>query len=217
MKKSVFASSKWSLKKSKLAVLTPARDLLHTAHANCLVELVKLNMSLGIETFVVHETSTVLLTQRERLALEAINIGAEYCLWLDSDIVFPPTTAQRLLAHNEDVVACNYVRRQFPPQGVAYEQLWDWQNPLPFEPRNKLMPVEGVGMGCLLMKTSILNKIPQPWFEFKFVPETNDHLGEDFIFCQKIMEAGYQIKIDTHLSMELRHLGTYAFGPDMLN
>jgi hypothetical protein len=79
------------------------------------------------------------------------------------------------------------------------------------------MPVEGVGMGCLLMKTSILNKIPQPWFEFKFVPETNDHLGEDFIFCQKIMEAGYQIKIDTHLSMELRHLGTYAFGPDMLN
>jgi len=216
MTKSVFASSKWSLKKSKLAVLVPCRDMLHSAFSKCLIELVKLNTMNNIDTHVVYDASTVLLTQRERLALEAQNIGAEYMLWLDSDMVFPATTAMRLMAHNEDVVAANYIRRQLPAKGVAYEKIGDWQNPLAFEPQDNLVPVEGIGMGCMLMKTSILQEIEQPWFEFKWAPESNDHLGEDMIFCQKMANKGHAVKVDTVLSMELRHLGTWAFGPNLL-
>lgn len=216
MSKSVFASSKWSLKKSKLAVLVPCRDMLHSAFSKCLIELVKLNTMNNIDTHVVYDASTVLLTQRERLAMEAQNIGAEYMLWLDSDMVFPATTAMRLMAHNEDIVAANYIRRQLPAKGVAYEKIGAWEEPLPFESQNNLVPVEGIGMGCMLMKTSILQEIEQPWFEFKWTPESNDHLGEDMIFCQKMAAKGHTVKVDTVLSMELRHLGTWAFGPDLL-
>ena len=216
MTKSVFAASKWSLKKSKLAVLVPCRDTLHSAFAMCLTELVKLNTMNNLDTHVIMDASTVLLTQRERLALEAQNIGAEYMLWLDSDMTFPATTALRLLAHNEDVVAANYMRIQLPAKGVAYETIGEWEDPLPFEIRDELVPVEGVGMGCMLVKTSILQEIEQPWFEFKWTPESNDHLGEDMMFCQKMAGQGYQVKIDTNLSMEMRHLGTWAFGPDLL-
>jgi hypothetical protein len=217
MTKSVFSASKWSLKKGKLAVLIPCRDTLHSAHALCLAEMVKLNTMNNLDTHVVMEASTILLTQRERLATEARNIGAEYMLWLDSDIVFPATTALRLLAHKEPVVAANYVRRQLPAKGVAYETIGDWENPLPFEPQDELAPVEGIGMGCMLVKTSILEGIPQPWFEFGWTPESNDHLGEDMIFCQKMAQAGYTVKVDTQLSMEMRHLGTWAFGPDLID
>ena len=216
MSKSVFASSKWSLKKSKLAVLVPCRDTLHSAFAMCLTELVKLNTMNNIDTHVIMDASTVLLTQRERLAMEAQNIGAEYMLWLDSDMVFPATTAMRLMAHNEDVVAANYIRRQLPAKGVAYEKIGDWEDPLPFEIQDTLVPVEGIGMGCMLMKTSILQEIEQPWFEFRWTPKSNDHLGEDMIFCQKMAAKGHTVKIDTVLSMEMRHLGTWAFGPDLL-
>jgi hypothetical protein len=216
MTKSVFASSKWSLKKSKLAVLVPCRDTLHSAFAMCLTELVKLNTMNNLDTHVIMDASTVLLTQRERLALEAQNIGAEYMLWLDSDMTFPATTALRLLAHNEPVVAANYIRRQLPAKGVAYETIGAWEEPLPFEIHNDLVPVEGVGMGCMLVKTGILQEIEQPWFEFKWTPESNDHLGEDMMFCQKMAAQGYQVKIDTNLSMEMRHLGTWAFGPELL-
>jgi hypothetical protein len=170
----------------------------------------------NIDTHVVYDASTVLLTQRERLAMEAQNIGAEYMLWLDSDMVFPSTTAMRLMAHNEDVVAANYVRRQLPAKGVAYEKIGAWEDPLPFEIHDSLVPVEGIGMGCMLMKTNILQEIQQPWFEFKWTPESNDHLGEDMIFCQKMAAKGHTVKVDTVLSMELRHLGTWAFGPDLL-
>ena len=216
-KKSVFTSSSWTTKKGKLAVLIPCRDTLHSAHALCLAEMIKLNTLNDIDTHVFMDASTILLTQRERLATEAVNLGAEYLLWLDSDITFPATTAMRLMAHDEPIVACNYIRRQLPAKGVAYEVIGDWNNPLPFDIYNHLVEVQGVGMGCMLMRTEIFSQIPKPWFEFGWSPDSNDHLGEDMILCQKMAAAGYSVKIDSQLSQELRHLGTWAFGPDLLD
>jgi hypothetical protein len=163
------------------------------------------------------DASTILLTQRERLATEAVNLGADYMLWLDSDMVFPATTAVRLMKHNEPVVAANYVRRQRPYKGVAYETIGDWQNPLSFDVQDELVPIEGIGMGCILMKTSIFTELSKPWFDFQWSPESNDFLGEDMYLCQKINAAGYTIKVDTALSQELHHLGTYAFNVDLLD
>ena len=215
-KSSVFSSTSWSNKKGKLAVCIPCRDTLHSAHAMSLIELVKFNTMNDIDTHVFMDASTVLLTQRERLAAMALEFGAEYMLWLDSDIVFPSTTAVRLLGHKEDVVAANYVRRQLPAKGVAYESMENWQNPLSFDVRDELVPVAGVGMGCMLMKTDIFLELSKPWFEFEWTPSSNDFLGEDMVLCRKIAATGRQVKIDTALSHELRHLGTWAFGPDLL-
>ena len=215
-KSSVFSSTSWSNKKGKLAVCIPCRDTLHSAHAMSLIELVKFNTMNDIDTHVFMDASTVLLTQRERLAAMALEFGAEYMLWLDSDIVFPSTTAVRLLGHKEDVVAANYVRRQLPAKGVAYESMENWQNPLSFDVRDELVPVAGVGMGCMLMKTDIFLELSKPWFEIEWTPSSNDFLGEDMVLCRKIAATGRQVKIDTALSHELRHLGTWAFGPDLL-
>ena len=154
--------------------------------------------------------------QREHLVEKAKEIGADYMLWLDSDMAFPATTALRLLGHKKSVVAANYVRRQPPFKGVAYEKIGDWQNPLPYEIQDDLVEVEGIGMGCMLVKTSILDEITQPYFEFGWTPESNDWLGEDMYFCQKIAEAGHKIYVDTALSMETRHMGTWAFGPELI-
>ena len=215
-KKSVFSTSKWSSKKGKLAVCIPCRDTLHSAHAMSLVELVKFNTMNDIDTHVFMDASTILLTQRERLATMALQSGSEHILWLDSDMVFPATTAVRLMAHDEDIVAANYIRRQLPAKGVAYETIGDWENPLDFDVYDDLVPVEGVGMGCMLMKTDIFSELSKPWFDFQWSPQSNDFLGEDMVLCQKISNTGRIIKIDTVLSQELRHLGTWAFGPDLL-
>ena len=215
--KSVFSSSSWSNKKGKLAVLIPCRDTLHSAHALALTELVKFNTMNNIDTHVFMDASTILLTQREKLATEAVALGAEYMLWLDSDMVFPSTTAVRLMSHNEPVVAANYVRRQKPYKGVAYETIGDWQNPLPFEVQDELVPVEGIGMGCMLVKTSVFKELSKPWFDFQWSPESNDFLGEDMYLCQKMANAGYTVKVDTVLSQEMHHLGTYAFNVDLLD
>jgi hypothetical protein len=178
--------------------------------------MVKFNTMNNIDTHVFMDASTVLLTQRERLATAAQEIEADHILWLDSDITFPSTTAVRLMAHNEPIVAGNYVRRQLPAKGVAYEKIGEWENPLSFDVQDTLVPIEGIGMGCVLMETKIFSEIPKPWFEFYWSPESNDFLGEDMILFQKIAKVGYTPKVDTVLSQELRHLGTWAFGPDLL-
>lgn len=215
-KRSVFSTTSWSNKKTKLAVCIPVRDTLHSAHALCLAEMIKLNTQNELDTHVFMDASTILLTQRENLASQAVELGAEYTLWLDSDITFPASTAMRLLSHNESIVACNYIRRQLPAKGVAYKVIGDWQHPLPFIEYDHLVAVQGVGMGCMLMKTEIFTEIPKPWFEFGWTPSSQDYLGEDMILCQKMASAGYTVRIDTILSQELRHLGTWAFGPDLL-
>ena len=137
--KSVFSTSSWSTKKSKLAVLIPCRDTLHSAHALALAELVKFNTMNNIDTHVFMDASTILLTQRERLATQAVGLNADYMLWLDSDMVFPATTAVRLLAHTEPVVAGNYIRRQKPYKGVAYKKIGDWEKPLSFDIQDELV------------------------------------------------------------------------------
>ena len=215
--KSVFSTSSWSTKKSKLAVLIPCRDTLHSAHALALAELVKFNTMNNIDTHVFMDASTILLTQRERLATNAVGLNADYMLWLDSDMVFPATTAVRLLAHNELVVAGNYIRRQKPYKGVAYKKIGDWEKPLSFDIQDELVSVAGVGMGCLLIKTDIFKELSKPWFDFQWTPSSNDFLGEDMYLCQKITAAGYSIKIDTMISQELHHLGTFAFNAELLN
>ena len=72
-------------------------------------------------------------------------------------------------------------------------------------------------MGCLLIKTDIFKELSKPWFDFQWTPSSNDFLGEDMYLCQKITAAGYSIKIDTIISQELHHLGTFAFNADLLN
>lgn len=214
--KSILDSSSWSIKRSKLAICVPCRDTLHSAHAMSLLELVKFNTMNGIETQVFMNSSTVLLTQREHLADQAIDYNSEYVLWLDSDITFPSSLAIKLLSHNKDFVSCNYVRRTQPVKGVAYEKIHEWDNPLSFDVKDSLVKIEGIGLGCVLMKTEIFHKLHKPYFEFRYNHATNDWLGEDMILCEKISSLGIEMYVDTLLTHEIRHLGTFAFGPEML-
>jgi hypothetical protein len=214
---SIFSTSFRVDKKPNLSILIPCRDLMHSAHALSVIDLVKFNTMQGIDTHVFMDSSTVLLTQRERLVEQAISANSDYILWLDSDIFCPSMIAVKLLTHKEPVIACNYIRRQLPAKGVAYEKMYDWNNPLDFSLREKLVEVEGIGMGCMLMKTEIFKKLEKPWFEFKYCPDNDSWLGEDMVLCEKIRSLGYKIMVDVNLSHQIRHLGTWAFGPDLLD
>ncbi len=211
MKKSIRKSSMWDSKQIKLSILVPTRDTVHSQFSYCLAQLYKITSELGIETFLFYDSSTILLNQRERLLEQAKKVNSDYVLWIDSDMMFPSTTAVRLLEHNKDIVACNYTKRTKPLKTVAYTNLNDWNSWLPMEPQDELVKVEGVGMGCMLMKLDIFEKIQKPYFEFRYKEDTQDYFGEDFILLGKLREQGYDVYIDTVLSMDIKHLGIYAF------
>jgi hypothetical protein len=212
MSKSIQNSSLWDSKPTKLAILVPTRDTVHSQFAYCLAQLIKTTSEAGIDTYLFFDSSTILLNQREKLIENAKDIKCDYVLWLDSDMMFPSTTALRLLSHNKDIVACNYMKRSKPLKTVAYTDLRNWDSWLPLEPKDDLIKVEGVGMGCMLMKTEIFNSLQKPYFEFTYKGDTQDWYGEDFMLLTKLRLNEFNVYIDTILSMDIKHLGIYAFG-----
>jgi len=212
MSKSIQNSSIWNSKPTKMAILVPTRDTVHSQFAYCLAQLIKTTSEVGIDTYLFFDSSTILLNQREKLIENAKDIKCDYVLWLDSDMMFPSTTALRLLAHNKDIVACNYMKRSKPLKTVAYTDLRNWDSWLPLEPKDDLIKVEGVGMGCMLMKTEIFNSLQKPYFEFTYKGDTQDWYGEDFMLLTKLRLNEFNVYIDTILSMDIKHLGIYAFG-----
>jgi hypothetical protein len=211
MKNSINNSSVWVAKPIKLAILVPTRDMVHSHFAYSLAQLVKTTSEIGIDTYLYFDSSTILLNQREKLIDEAIKMEADYVLWLDSDMMFPSNVVLKLLAHNKDIVACNYMKRSLPMKTVAYTDLNNWDSWVPMEPQEELVKVKGIGMGCILMKTDVFKKLEKPYFEFIYKEDTKDWFGEDFTLQDKIQKVGYEIFVDTMLSMEIKHVGIYAY------
>jgi hypothetical protein len=191
MRQNLYDLSIWRSRATKLAVLVPCRETIYTVFSASLNGLVKTCTQVGMDVHVIYDSSTILLNQRENLAKQALSINADYMLWLDSDMVFPHSTALRLMAHNKDVVGANYMKRANPLTTVAYTELGQWDSWLPLHSQEELEVVEGVGMGCMLMKT------------------------EDFYFQKKLQEKNIKIHIDMNLSRQIRHIGQWAYGPSI--
>lgn len=213
MNKNLYDASIWRAHVTKLAILIPCRETIYSTFASSLGGLIKMCTQVGIDTHVIYDSSTILLNQRENLADQAIKINADYMLWLDSDMVFPNSTAIRLLAHEKDIVAANYMKRTNPLASVAYPETGNWDTWLPLESQEELEVVEGIGMGCMMIKTSILKKIEKPFFAFEYT--NSSWHGEDFYFQRKLREAGHEIFVDMNLSRQIRHIGQWAFGPSL--
>lgn len=212
-----FRGNKSDLSKIKLSVCVPCRDMLHSAFAFDLCKLQEYNALMGIKTVVHFHIGTLLVNQREQLVQMAKDAGSTHILWLDSDMMFPPNTAHALLKHGESIVAANYVTRQYPHKTVAYTSTDGWDDYL-INSKNttdSLIPVVAIGMGCMLTSLDVYNRMSVPYFQTTWNPTTNDHVGEDFTFCYNAAKLGYRILVDNDLSLNIQHLGTFAFTHSM--
>lgn len=212
MSKSFYSQSMWSGLPIKLSILVPTRDMVHSHFAYCLTQLVKTTTQNNIDTYVFFDSNTILLNQRTNLIKRSLEVKSDYVLWLDSDMMFPSTTALRLLNHDKDIVACNYMKRTKPQNPVAYKDITDWNSFLPLTPQEELVPVEGIGMGCMLMKTEIFNQLDKPYFKFVYKEDSEDWHGEDFDMLSRLRKLGYIVYVDSLLSLDIKHLGNQAFG-----
>ena len=205
----------WSGVNTSVSILVPTKDTVYSHFSYSLSNLVKLTTQMGIETHLFFDASTILINQRESLIKQAIEVGSEWVLWLDSDMMFPPSVLMRLLAHNEDLVGCNYMKRSYPFKTVAFTDTSDWENWIPIQYSNELVEAEAVGMGCVLMKTTLFKELQKPYFEYTYQPKTEDWGGEDFTLFKKFNKLGHKLKIDMNLSNEIYHIGTFAYGRSM--
>lgn len=103
---------------------------------------------------------SMITKSRNDLVQIAINANFDYIMWIDTDMVFPPDSLMKLLAHNKDIVGSTYNKR-VPP----YETLGRLKGEAPVDLlRGGLREAELLPGGFLLVKVDVYRKMRWPWY-----------------------------------------------------
>lgn len=196
----------------KILIAVPCMDMVSARFASSLATLKK-GVGDCIVSFII---GSLVYDSRNRLAEYAVRIDADYILWLDSDMTFPPDVLERMMKVMDenkdiDILTGLYFRRSTPFTPVAFDVLeTDEKGELVFENMDDvpdgIREVAGCGFGCVLMKTDCLFDIAGKEGPVWFSPLAN--VGEDCAFCMRARKYGYKIYLDP--SIEFGHMGYAA-------
>lgn len=163
------------------------------------------------ECVVAFQMGSLIYNSRNYLATAAVKMEADYILWLDSDMVFPTDTLERLWKDRDkgDIVTGVYYRRVEPYKPVLYSKLdiddngCQWENCEDI--KDEIFEVEGCGFGCVLTPTNVFVDVVNR-FGNMFAPISG--VGEDLSFCWRAKQCGYNIVADPRIP--LGHVGHYV-------
>jgi hypothetical protein len=200
----------------RLAVCIPARDQMHTATAFDLWNLSQHLSSLGIESKLFVSPGTLIANQRHELVKSAQDWSATHVMFIDSDITFAPESVTQLLEHQQLIVGAAYSKRVAPFITTAWHSIDDWDTWVRISDESEsLIQVEAMALGFCLIKTEVFDSIELPWFQLGFF--SGQYTGEDIEFFRKAKQVNIPVFMDTLVTKELGHLGTYAFKVDCDN
>lgn len=204
----------------KIVIAVPSHDLCPLLFANDYGRLCAFTgammpeyMDLGMNVI----TGTYVHQARHDLMGACLEQGADYILWLDSDMRFPRDALFRLLKHDVPMVGINYAARGVPSHFVAIKKVGvgdEGQRLETHEDSAGLEEVDGIGFGCVLLKTSALKSMPSPkdvpWFQHKYMGGGH-WMGEDIFFCDLFRQHGGRVFVDHDLSKECAHIGSWEY------
>lgn len=197
-----------SANKPLVAIGLPCGDHMHSETAQCLWGLGRASWQCRQGIVMAH--SSIVANARNNCVSGAKSVGADYLMFIDSDMLFPPTVIDDLLKHGKSIVGGTYVRR-----GPPFDNLGA-SIPEHMDRRSGLIQMTHMPTGMLLIHMSVFDMIPEPWFEYETTvsPEGKRMLnGEDMTFSKKCREAGIEMYCDLDLSEQLRHLYVYPLSP----
>ena len=158
-------------------------------------------------------TGNFVPAQRELIARHALGANADYLLMIDDDIVVPPRAVLDLLGVFERHERCGiagglyYARDGVRPMAVANWKPYDTTAAYTPAFSSEPVAVDGVGFGCVLVKTAVFQALPQPYFAAQvFLEQTLRRVrvcNEDYLFCRRAAEAGFETYL--HPGVRLGH------------
>lgn len=201
----------------RIAILIPARGQMEVATAFDLVAMCAYTIKTtkhDIDLFT--SSGTLIFDQRNSLVKTALDIKADYLLFVDADMRFPKDTLTILMAHDKDIIGVNATTRSEPVKPTAKnihineDGSIDWM-PVYSNAKTGLDKVDGMGCGVMLIKRKVIEALEVPYFYFEQLPN-NKILGEDIYFCVKAKDAGFDTWVDHDLSKGIKHIGQYVYG-----
>jgi len=150
---------------------------------------------------------------RNQMVMIGREQGAEALLFLDADMVFPPDTLIRLLNWKVDIVGADYRLRAPPYTRIG---LSPQAKPYPadhVDPERGLVERSIIGLGCVLVRAPVLERLAPPWFARPWLPDqaTPDNpfgfSTDDSFFFQNCRRHGFKVWCDMAVTREVQHIG----------
>lgn len=198
----------------KINLCLPTGEDIKADFMMSLSRLLLQSASVGIEFEFSNVKTSNVAQSREQIAMTAMQSDCSHLFWLDSDMVFPDWTLERLLSCDVDIVAGNYAMRGFlqPTPTAVVDVQSDGRCRRAYAAQgDELVEVEGIGLGVMLMKRTVLERMKQPWFPIEWNAAGKFHDGEDLGFCAKARKAGFKVLVDPVISRRLGHVGSYLY------
>lgn len=200
----------------QVVICVPTNGMVHAMFTYCLINAIRYTELQGIPVVLDMDAGTVLSNQRQVLLNNAIDMHqADHIMWFDSDMTFPEDIIIRLLEQRKSVICATYSKRVEPFHPTAFFNID------PVEPVDTtdhgLVTVKYTGLGCMLVKTSVLCNIPAPHFPLKWHDASSTWHGEDMGFCDLLVGNGIKIYCDLDISREIGHLGLREYHVNQVN
>lgn len=193
----------------KVAIATPVKAAGSVANATCLWisrEAAKGRLWLPVESYsIAWGRCRAVDLVRERCP------DATHIMFIDSDVEPPNGATERLLNHDKDIVfgVCPQVMDvPFEPgRAMIYltvARTIEEGRIMIHELPQDLFEVEFAGGACLLVRLSVFDKIEWPYFKMQYSRE-GMYFPEDFWFCWKARQAGFEIYADPLIQVKHHH------------
>jgi GT2 family glycosyltransferase len=140
-------------------------------------------------------------TSRNKLVLDALDVGSEWLWFIDDDQTFPAGVLIRLLQAEQLVVSSLCLMRSPPFFPVAFASK-DEKGYMPLNLQahvpGELVACRSVASSGMLVRAEVFRQLKEPWFY-----HTTDK-SEDVFFCDKLDEAG--IPMYVHTGVPIGHI-----------
>lgn len=192
----------------RVAICIPSQSMVHADMAMALTGLCAHSV-FGAALAVLNEKNSMITDARNKLVKRALDFGADWLLFIDSDMIFPMDALMRLIAHDKDIVGATYNKRVHP-----YETLGRFVGPGRDISGGGLIEAELLPGGFLLVRASVFKALSDPmrqqqiWFREHYdEAEPNRCISEDYAFCIAARAKGFRIWCDLDLTNKLGHIG----------
>ena len=172
--------------------------------------IIKFVKSVPYNVPIISQQGPYIQENRNTIVQRAKILGYEKILFVDHDMVFEPEAVQSLIGRDKDIVGAPFAVKFLPTDPFYAVKKTDslganiWE-----EVEDGLFKCCGLGTALMLIKTSVFDKVPQPWFEIQYDPNGVMEWGEDLWFCKKARDVGFDIFCDT--KSRVGHIGDFTY------
>ena len=142
----------------------------------------------------------------------AIENDFTHILFIDDDVTFEPDALIKLLEHDKDIVSGLYLTGSYPHAPIVFDVMDEKGAAGPIyltDDMEGLVPIKAAGLGFLLVKTSVFEKLEKPYIRLGELDA--EQWCDDIGFFKRVNDAG--IKSYCDLSVCVGHIKSMIVKP----